>query len=164
MIVRGALAAVARKELARNPNATIRRIKLVKANRGAPTLEEVDRLWVMLDIDGFPLRSLDDLAEDPEGAIDHAIHELLPEPFQDSACWWQLSSSAGFAQGILKVHLFYWLTQPASNLHIKTVLKQCAPGVGWRRVLRRATALHRRAGHRGWTRPNPAPFRLARGA
>ena len=71
----------------------------------------------------------DDLADDPEAAIEAAIHELLPEAFHDAECWWQLSASAGFSPGLLKVHLFFWLTEPADNLHIKRVLAQHAPGV-----------------------------------
>ena len=65
----------------------------------------------------------------PIPVIDHAIHELLPPAFHDATCWWQLSSSAGFVNGVLKAHLFFWLSAPASNAHIKAVLKQCAPGI-----------------------------------
>ena len=83
----------------------------------------------MIDIDNFPLRPSDDLADDPESAIEHAISELLPPAFHDAEAWWQLSSSAGFSAGILKAHVFFWLSEPADNLHIKAVLKQHAPGV-----------------------------------
>ena len=95
----------------------------------APTLEEVPRQWVMIDIDGWPLRDCDDLVTDPDGAIEHAIYELLPEPFHNATCWWQLSSSAGFAVGILKAHLFFWLSEPADNLYIKAVLREHAPAI-----------------------------------
>jgi hypothetical protein len=127
-IVRGALSQSARDALGRNPDQPIRRHKHRKGNI-APTLEEVPRRWIMADIDNWPLPSWGDLADDPDTVIDHAIRELLPEPFHDATCWWQLSASAGFAVGVLKVHLFFWLAEPADNLHIKTVMQQHAPAI-----------------------------------
>lgn len=127
-IVRGALSHAAHDEIAGDPGRTIRRRKHLK-NNIAPTLEEVPRRWIMIDIDNWPLPSWGDLADDPDTVIEHAVHELLPEPFHDADCWWQLSSSAGFAVGMLKAHLFFWLSEPASNEHIKDVLKQVAPSV-----------------------------------
>jgi len=127
-VVRGALLAEAAEALATDPGHMIRRRKHTK-NGVVPTLEEVPRRWIMVDIDNWPLPAWGDLVDDPEGAIDTAIHELLPDAFHDAACWWQLSSSAGFAAGFLKVHLFFWLTEPATNLHLKAVLKEHAPGV-----------------------------------
>ncbi len=106
----------------------IRRRKHAKGDI-MPSLAEVPRRWIMVDIDNWPLPGWGDLVDDPETAIDTAIHELLPAPFHDAECWWQLSSSAGFAVGYLKVHLFFWLSEPVANAHIKAVLKQHAPGV-----------------------------------
>ena len=94
-----------------------------------PTLVETPRQWIMADIDGWHLPEWADLVDDPETVIDAAIRDLLPEPFHDAEAWWQLSSSAGFVPGILKVHVFFWLSEPADNLHIKKVLRQHAPGV-----------------------------------
>ena len=127
-VVRGALTPAAVEAMAAKPDGRIRRRKHQK-NGVDPTLAEVPRRWVMIDVDNWPLRGSDDLATDPESAIDTAIHELLPDAFHDAECWWQLSSSAGFVPGYLKCHLFYWLAEPADNLHIKAVLKQHAPGV-----------------------------------
>ncbi len=128
LVVRGELTPAVRAAVTANPRYRCRRRKHLK-DGVAPTLLEVPRQWVMIDIDGWPLRPSDDLAEDPDGAIDHAIYELLPTAFHDAECWWQLSSSAGFVPGILKAHLFFWLTAPADNAHIKLVLKQHAPAV-----------------------------------
>ena len=128
LIVRGALAPDTAAAVAANPDHAIRRLKRPKGAFAA-TLTEVDRRWFMGDIDGWPLPPWADLADDPDTVIDHAIHELLPPAFHDATCWWQLSSSAGFVQGVLKAHLFFWLSAPASNAHIKAVLKQCAPGI-----------------------------------
>jgi hypothetical protein len=128
LIVRGALAPDAAAAVSADPATRIRRRKHAKGGID-PTLIETDRRWIMLDIDGWPLPAWGDLADDPDTVIDHAIHELLPPPFHDVTCWWQLSSSAGFAAGILKCHLFFWLSEPASNEHLKAILKQLAPGV-----------------------------------
>ena len=127
-VVRGALTPTAAEAVAANPGHLVRRRKHLK-NGVAPTLQEVPRRWLLADIDGWPLRASDDLAVDPEAAIDHAVHELLPEAFHDAECWWQLSSSAGFVPGILKAHLWFWLAEPATNPHIKAVLEQHAPGI-----------------------------------
>ena len=128
LIVRGALADRARDALAHNPNHLIRRRKLKRGNV-EPDLIEADCPWIMIDIDGFLLRASDDLADDPESAIEYAIGELLPPAFHDAECWWQLSSSAGFVDGMLKCHLAFWLTEPASNPHIKAVFKQQITGI-----------------------------------
>ncbi|HEX2939587.1 MAG TPA: hypothetical protein VHO91_00975, partial [Rhodopila sp.] len=127
-VVRGALAPDVATQVAADPAHLIRRRKHLKQNI-QPTLVECDRRWLMIDIDGWPLPEWADLGDDPDGAIDHAIHELLPAEFHDAECWWQLSASAGFVAGILKAHLFFWLTEPASNDHIKKVLQQHAPAV-----------------------------------
>jgi len=127
-VVRGALAPWAREQIANDPERPIRRRKHFK-NGVEPSLIEVSRRWIMIDVDNWPLPGGSDLADDPDGAIDTAIYELLPEAFHDAECWWQLSASAGFSPGFLKVHLFFWLAEPATNEHIKAVLKQHAPGV-----------------------------------
>jgi hypothetical protein len=80
------------------------------------------------------MRSCDDLADDPEAAIQHAISEILPEIFQEATCFWQLSSSAGFSDDVLKVHLFYWLTDPVVDPVLKASMLQHAPLVHDRSV------------------------------
>lgn len=127
-VVRGGLAPAAAEAVAKNPKHRILRRKHLKEGV-APTLIEAPQQWVMLDIDGWPLRASDDLATDPESAIDAAICDLLPDGFHGVECWWQLSSSAGFVPGVLKAHLFFWLSEPADNRHITAVLKQHAPAV-----------------------------------
>ena len=127
-VVRGALAPWARAKLATDQDLLIARQKLVKVGRPEPSLVEVPRQWLMIDVDSFPLLNSEDLLDDPEFPIDRAIRELLPPAFHEATCWWQLSSSAGFAPG-LKCHLFFWLDAPATNEHIKQALKQHAPGI-----------------------------------
>ena len=128
LVVRGALTDKVRAHLAGAPDLRIRRRKLTRGGI-EPSLVEVPRRWVMIDIDHWPLPGSIDLVDDPETAIDAAILDLLPAPFQEAECWWQLSASAGFAVGVLKAHLFFWLTEPATNEHLREVLELHAPAV-----------------------------------
>lgn len=131
-VVRGGLsdAALAQvnQALATRHTPRIRRYLTARPNHPA-TLIDLPRRWVMFDIDKWPLRPSDDLVDDPEGAIEHAIHKLLPEQFHNADYFWALSSSAGIKLGVLKAHLFFILTEPATNRHLKAVFKQHAPGV-----------------------------------
>jgi putative DNA primase/helicase len=95
-------------------------------------LTEVPRQWVMLDIDGWPLPPGADLVSDPTAVIDEAIHALLPQPFHDAECFWQLSSSAGFAAGVLKAHPFFWLSEPHDNAYLRAWFRCYAPLVDWK--------------------------------
>jgi hypothetical protein len=125
LVVRGELTALAREAVA--AGRPILRRKLARGQT-LPTLAEVPRQWIMLDIDGWPMPTWADLADDPESVIEAVITDLLPETFHDAECWWQLSSSAGFVVGILKVHLFFWLSEPASNEEIKARLRPVVHG------------------------------------
>lgn len=125
-IVRGALTDDAREAITSDPSYHVRRRKTHKDGI-PPSLMEAPLSWLMIDIDGWPLPDWADLADDPDTVIDAAICALLPTEFHDAACYWHLSSSAGFVPGILKVHLFFWLAEPAENAHVKAVLRQCAP-------------------------------------
>jgi hypothetical protein len=128
MVIRGAMTDVTRAKIEANPEALVRRRK--KTRGGVePDFIEVPRQWLMVDIDNFQLRACDDLIDDPEGAIAYALSEILPECFQDVRCFWQVSSSAGFERGVLKAHIFYWLTEPLIDGVLKRTLKQHAPGI-----------------------------------
>ena len=63
-IVRGGLAPWVQDELIQNPDLLILRRKLKKADY-EPSLVEIQRAWLMIDIDNFPLRPSDDLGDDP---------------------------------------------------------------------------------------------------
>jgi hypothetical protein len=123
LVVRGAVVPSAKGDIR-----PIRRTKL-KNGSGDPFLLEMLCPWLMIDVDNFPLRASDDLIDAPELVIERAIFELLPAAFHDVAAWWQLSSSAGFVPGVLKCHLFFWLSEPTSNERIKAVLREHAPGI-----------------------------------
>ena len=83
----------------------------------------------MIDIDGYPVPPDADLVNHPEQVIEQAIRDLLPPEFHDANCFWQLSSSCGLVDGILKVHLFFWFDKPRSNKHLRRWMKLHAPYV-----------------------------------
>jgi hypothetical protein len=128
MIIRGALSDSAQVRIVGDPNTRVTRRKRARGGID-PDFIEVARQWLMIDIDNFQMRAHDDLADDPESAIQYAIEEVLPSSFQEVRCFWQLSSSAGFERGVLKVHLFYWLSEPIIDAVLKKTLKQHAPGI-----------------------------------
>jgi hypothetical protein len=76
---------------------------------------------LMLDFDRAPLRPCADLAESPELEIEHLIYDKLPECFHDVRCFWQFSASAGFSN-LLKCHLWFYLTDPTSDLTLRQKL------------------------------------------
>jgi hypothetical protein len=113
IIVRAGLTDFARSEL--TAGRTITRSK----NDTAPYLAEIDLPWGMADIDDFRLQSGDDLNANPLAVIERAVEQVLPPAFHGVTTFWQLSASAGFAVGVLKVHLWYWLSQPVANVTMR---------------------------------------------
>lgn len=101
----------------------LRRLEFFGGSRGATPCQ-----WVMLDLDGVDLSSVHDVCSDPEAAIEWAIYEYLPEPFQDVTCYWQLSSSAGIKPG-LSCHIFVWLDRPISGRALTDYLAVNSPAV-----------------------------------
>jgi hypothetical protein len=116
IILRGQLSAQGRAEI--DAGRLITRQKYQR-DAGYPPIEEASPRWLMIDIDDFQMRGSDDLVDDPINAIEHAIYTSLPDAFHDVRCFWQLSASCGFAPGILKTHLWYWLSTGADNLTLR---------------------------------------------
>jgi Family of unknown function (DUF5906)/Primase C terminal 2 (PriCT-2) len=75
--------------------------------------------WVLVEVDKFT--PVADPVHDPEAAITEYITTCLPPEFQDISYHWQLSSSAGHASSVgkLKVHLWFWLSKPATSSQLK---------------------------------------------
>jgi len=75
--------------------------------------------WVLIEVDKF--KSIADPVREPVAAITEYIRAHLPPEFFDRSYHWQLSSSAGHpsAAGNLKVHLWFWLAEPATSDDLK---------------------------------------------
>ena len=110
-----------------NPEHRIVRRKNAKPDNIPAHLTEAARAWVLLDIDAWPMPPGACLRDDPVAVIEEAIHALLPEPFHDAECFWQLSSSAGFVPGVLKAHLCYWLSEAQDNAYLRAWFEHFAP-------------------------------------
>ena len=53
----------------------------------------------------------------------HAVQQL-PSEFQSVDCWYHFSSSMGIKSGI-RVHLWFWLDRPCSDIEMKAGLSGC---------------------------------------
>ena len=127
VVVRGELTPDALAAIERDRAFTIARRKNDRGDGVPASLVETARRWVMVDVDSYPLPADADLTADIDAIIDGAIHTLLPAQFHDAECFYQLSNSCGFVDGVLKVHLFFWLSEAAPNGHLRAVFKQHAP-------------------------------------
>ncbi len=72
-------------------------------------LTVVRRQWVCLDVEKLARPAT--LAFDDGAALARYVRELLPEPFKDAACVWQLSGSSGHPskRDEIRLHLFFEL-------------------------------------------------------
>lgn len=75
---------------------------------------------LLIDIDGYEPLCFDPVTE-PQEAIDEFITCNLPGAFIDASYYWQLSSSAGHSKnaGVLKAHVWFWLTKPATSAALR---------------------------------------------
>ena len=83
--------------------------------------------WVMFDIDNFKLPEDVDGIQDPQRAIDLYIQTAIPS-FSGYSYHWQLSSSAGQAKakGLLKAHIWFWLSKPYLSTEMTAWAKQAS--------------------------------------
>jgi len=71
-------------------------------------IEDVDKMWLCIDIDGQP-------ASPDRDHVEQAI-AMMPEWLQDADCIWRFSSSHGIKPANqLRLHLWYFLTRPVGN-------------------------------------------------
>lgn len=99
----------------------VRRIKKGD-ERSSPSFREVDRRWVMVDIDKGPIPPADVATGPSPEAVRWAINALLPAGFCDAACHYQWSNSAGvkpWSEG-LRIHLWFWLDRPVCNRSLRS--------------------------------------------
>jgi hypothetical protein len=86
----------------------------------APTLHEVPRWWLSLDVDGMD-RPADLPADDLAGCAAAAIRRL-PAPFHGAACVAQATGSHGIKRG-LYLRMWFWLSRPVSGAELKRWLR-----------------------------------------
>src|SRR4051794_6660360 len=102
-----------------NPNHTVRVRRLLHADAetgDAPTLRDVPRWWLALDVDGLdvpPDTDPRDLA-----VCGRSVQHRLPSPFQNVACVVQATASHGIWSGA-HLRYWYWLSRPATGAELK---------------------------------------------
>jgi hypothetical protein len=85
------------------------------------TLEVVPHRWLALDVDKIePVDAAGrfDYVADPERAV-RCILDKLPAPFESAACFWQLTSGAGFKPTI-RMRLWFWMSHPLPVYAVKS--------------------------------------------
>ncbi len=113
-VVRGAIAASTATQ-------RVRRLLHTDTNTGeAPTLCDVPRRWLALDLDG--LEKPDSIKpSDLSGCAKCAI-QYLPVAFRRAACIAQASASHGIKPGI-RMRLWFWLDRPVSGIELRRWFK-----------------------------------------
>ncbi len=80
-----------------------------------PTLRDVARRWVALDLDGLPLPAGIDMRD--LAACAAAVLPRLPAAFQCAGCIVQATASHGIKAGA-RLRLWYWLARPATGAEL----------------------------------------------
>jgi len=79
------------------------------------------RKWLCIDLDELPLpNEFADFNEHLDAVARHAADKLPPE-FRGVDFFWQFSGSMGIKPGI-RIHLWYWLSRPVSDVEAKAWL------------------------------------------
>ena len=133
-LVRGALTQHGLDALTSDDSIFLNRRKLANCPGDKPSLQEADRRWVMLDVDGWPVPhhlALYDV-DDHEAIIDAMIRDVLHPCFQDVRCFYQFSASCGLVDSnVAKAHLWFWIGEPTSNDRLRQLCIQQMPGVDY---------------------------------
>lgn len=103
------------------PGQLVRRVKHAQSDGTPPVFRDVDRPYLMIDIDR--LEAPADIEATSLDAIEHAVRQL-PSEFQEVSLYYQFSASAGLSSGIIKVHLWYWIDRPLSDLALRNWAKE----------------------------------------
>lgn len=95
----------------------LQRIRRLNINFETPT---AGLRWVLIDFDKTDMPPGMRFDVDRGAALEYLV-SLLPEEFHDCSYHYQLSSSAGVKdEGKLKAHIWFWLTEPWTNLALKS--------------------------------------------
>lgn len=94
--------------------AGVDRDRMRRAHVNGPTLTELARHWVLLDVDKYREDvSPSDFVADLAGWAG-LVREALPAEFRPAACWYQATGSAGVKPGI-RLRLAFWCARPVGD-------------------------------------------------
>ncbi len=86
----------------------------------APTLREVPRRWVAIDLDSVPVPAGTDLRD--LAACARAVMPRLPRPFWDVSCVVNATASHGIKPGA-RLRLWFWLSRPTTGAELREWFK-----------------------------------------
>lgn len=86
--------------------------------KGPASFAERPRRWVLFDFDDVPCPVALDPASDPDDAA-MMLRDLLPDEFQDVACFWMATGKSGFDPDHLRFRLGFWLGRPLGEQELK---------------------------------------------
>ncbi|WP_147298881.1 hypothetical protein [Rhodosalinus sediminis] len=105
-----------------SPSSGVRRRSKAKGDQPAH-FERVSRRWLMIDIDELPLPpEWADVNTHADQVVAHAVSQL-PRQFQNAAGVYQWSGSMGFKRDQIRLHLWFWVSRPVSDLEAKAWLQ-----------------------------------------
>lgn len=124
MILRGPLSDHGEELLKANPDQAIRRKKGTDGKDPSfiPPFQEGAHQWVMLDFDDAPTHGFDYIAN-PVGFVKKLINEQLPSYFQNVTTFYQYSASAGTKDGVVGLHLWFWLNRQIPSISFREFAK-----------------------------------------
>jgi hypothetical protein len=131
-LVRGAFSPAARHRIEQQGDAaTFNRRMRPKFEGDAPSLIEVSRRWIMVDVDNWclpPGLNIRD-SDDHEKIVDCLIHDLLPACFHEVRAYYQWSNSCGQATSVAKVHLFFWMSKALTSAEVRARFEAHCPQI-----------------------------------
>ncbi|MCV2361003.1 helicase RepA family protein [Paucibacter sp. TC2R-5] len=97
--------------------------------RNSTNFVDVPRSYLMLDIDGYKPSNADPITQ-VELALAELFAKYLPA-FLGTSYYWQLSGSAGHPKhvGVLKVHVWFMLTEPRTCVELQAWARSLPPGI-----------------------------------
>lgn len=98
-----------------------------------PTVSEVSRSWLGVDIDGVECPEKIDPVNEPDAVVEH-VTSLLPPCFEGVTCVWNMTGSAGILKPDsdgkplplrIYIRLWFWLSRPLGSDECKDLLAGC---------------------------------------
>lgn len=93
---------------------TRRLTRTPRAGDDDPTLFDVPRWWMALDLDSVPDPEGTNFVTGTQECLAAVVEAVLPAELHNVQCVWQATASAGFKEGI-RARLWYWLDRPVQG-------------------------------------------------
>ncbi len=98
------------------------------------TFEEIQRRWILFDMDHLECDDYPDPVNDTQNCID-AAYNSLPSDLHGVACFWSFSASTGMKPGKLGIHFWFLLESPLGWREAESFMKACGADVAMSRAV-----------------------------